>query len=83
MAPVNLRTYIEKLEGGQTKFARLLGVSQGLVWQWLEGRTRITAERACQIERLTASQVTRLELRPDLYQDDAQPAAGESEREAA
>lgn len=68
---MDLRTYIEKLSGGQTEFARKLGVSQGLVWQWLDGRTRVTAERAVEIETATAGEVTRQELRPDLYQQAA------------
>lgn len=51
----------------QDQFAKLLGVTQGLVWQWLNGRTRITAERCIAIERATGGQVTRYELRPDIY----------------
>jgi len=52
---------------GQTGAARLLGVSQGLVWQWLHGETKITAERAIDIETKTAGEITRQELRPDLF----------------
>lgn len=54
-------------QNGQTATARLLGVTQGLVWQWLNERTRITAERAVQIEKATDGAVTRAELRPDLF----------------
>lgn len=57
--------YVKK--HGQSEFARQLGVSQGLVWQWVNGRTRITAERAVQIEGVTAGEITRHDLRPDLY----------------
>jgi DNA-binding transcriptional regulator YdaS (Cro superfamily) len=53
----------------QTELARALGVSQGLVGHWVHGRKRITAERAVQIERATGGQVTRAELRPDLFGD--------------
>lgn len=63
---MNLRAYLEK-NGGQTAFAKKLKVSQGLVWQWLNGETRITAERAVQIEAVTDGLITRNELRPDLY----------------
>lgn len=49
----------------QTEFAKRLGVSQGLVWQWMNGRTRVTPEKAAEIERKTKGEVTRRELRPD------------------
>lgn len=45
----------------------MLGVSQGLVWQWLNGKTRITAERALDIEQKTSGSVSRYELRPDVF----------------
>lgn len=66
LRPMELKTYIEQ-NGGQTAFARTLDVSQGLVWQWLSGKTRITGERAIQIEEATRQAVTRAELRPDLF----------------
>lgn len=52
---------------GQTGTAEMLGVSQGLVWQWLNGKTRVTAERAIKIEQITAGAMTRAELRPDVF----------------
>lgn len=75
---MDLRTYIER-NGGQTDFAKRIEVTQGLVWQWLEGKTRITAERAIQIETATAGQVTRYELRPDLF---GEPVKGPGSNEA-
>lgn len=63
--PMNLETYCS--ERGQTALATALGVSQGLVWQWLNGRTKVTAEKAIEIEKATDGQVTRHDLRPDLY----------------
>lgn len=62
---MNLKEYAE--QNGQSNTARQLGVSQGLVWQWLHGKTRVTAERALQIEAVTGGVVTRSDLRPDLY----------------
>ena len=59
----------------QKEFAARLGVSQGLVHQWVKGRTRITAERCIQIERVTGGAVTRHILRPDLFGDDQDSAA--------
>lgn len=64
---MNLETYCN--EHGQTSLAVALGVTQGLVWQWLNGRTRITAEKAIEIEKATRGQVSRRDLRPDLYSD--------------
>lgn len=64
--------YLDRTRKGaptQEDFARRLGVSQGLVWQWINGRTRITAERAIQIEAATAGEVTRHDLRPDVFGD--------------
>lgn len=52
---------------GQTATAALLGVSQGLVWQWVNGKTRITAERAKQIEEATQGAVNRRDVRPDIF----------------
>jgi len=54
--------------GGQTAVAKALGVSQGLVNQWVDGRTRITEKRAMEIvhvldEKLGCERAGR--LRPD------------------
>ena len=51
----------------QSDLAKKLGVSQGLVHQWLSGKTRITAERCIEIEEVTGGLVNRQELRPDLF----------------
>ncbi len=72
---MDLKTYLETAT--QTELARRLGVTQGLVHQWVTGKTRITAERCRDIERVTEGKVTRGELRPDIFGDDDQrdPAA--------
>jgi DNA-binding transcriptional regulator YdaS (Cro superfamily) len=64
---MDLRTYLAQRGLSQAEFAALLGVTQGLVWQWLNGRTVVTAERALAIEQCTGGEVTRAELRPDLF----------------
>lgn len=56
----------------QTEFAKRLGVSQGLINQWLTGKTKITAERAVAIEHETGGKIRRHELRPDLYGNPAE-----------
>lgn len=62
----------------QTAFAEMLGVTQGLVHQWLNGDTKITAERAREIEIKTGGKVTRMELRPDLFGPIELPQASRS-----
>lgn len=64
---MELSAYLQKNELTQEEFAKQLGVSQGLVWQWLRGRTRVTAERAKHIEKMTRGAITRHDLRPDLF----------------
>lgn len=51
----------------QAEFASRLNVTQGLISQWIVGKTRVTAERAIQIEKVTNGIVSRAELRPDLF----------------
>lgn len=76
---MKLRAYLEKHGLSQEDFAKRFDppVSQGLVWQWLQWLddetkgTRITAERAKEIETITGSEVTRHALRPDLYEERA------------
>ncbi|MHB1266422.1 MAG: YdaS family helix-turn-helix protein [Acidithiobacillus ferriphilus] len=58
----------------QRLLADKLGVHYSLVSQWLSGVTRITAERAAQIESVTSGAVTREELRPDIYRRDGDAA---------
>lgn len=65
---MNIRSYLKKHRMSQEAFADLIGVSQGLVWQWLKGQTRITADRAKQIETRTKGEITRAELRPDIWE---------------
>jgi DNA-binding transcriptional regulator YdaS (Cro superfamily) len=58
--------------GGQTALARALGVKQANVWWWLNRSGRVPAEQVIPIE--VATGVTRHELRPDLYPNDARAA---------
>lgn len=64
---MTLQTYLKKHGISQDAFAKSLDVSKGLVWQWLNGRTEITAEKAVDIERVTRGEVKRQQLRPDLF----------------
>ncbi|MEX3628444.1 MAG: YdaS family helix-turn-helix protein [Burkholderia sp.] len=62
---MDLKTYLQQTT--QTDLAHRLGVTQGLVHQWVTGKTRITAERAVEIEKATGGQVTRQKLRPEIF----------------
>lgn len=61
--------------GGQTQLARLLGVKQANVWHWLNKADRVPGEYVLAIETATGGQVTRHDLRPDLYPDAEAPDA--------
>ena len=67
MRPMNLRQYLKTEKLTQTELASRCDVSQGMVWQWLNGYRRVGAERALQVEAATGGKVTRHDLRPDLY----------------
>lgn len=63
---MKLINYLEKTT--QIEFAKQLGVTQGLISQWVVGRRPIAPAQCISIERLTKGQVTRQELRDD-WQD--------------
>ena len=64
---MNLQAYLAKHGLTQEEFGKSIKASQGLVWQWLNGRIRVKAERAREIERVTGGEVTAHELRPDIF----------------
>jgi len=70
------------LAGGQLPLAKMIGVRQGDVWKWLNRAKREVppAEYAIPIERAVGGQVTRHELRPDIYPiEDAAPLLGSAD----
>ena len=60
-----LHTAIE-LVGGQSALARKLGVKPQAVQQWVS-RGHVPANRVLAIESATEHQVSRYELRPDVF----------------
>lgn len=66
---MKLAEYLEKNGISQDEFARRLDppVSQGLVWQWLNGRTQITLEQAKKIVRASDGEVTPFDCMPDTF----------------
>ena len=59
---MNLSQYLATTT--QAAFAGQFGVTQAAVSQWLK---KVPAERVMEIERKTFGQVTRYEMRPDLF----------------
>lgn len=55
-----------KVVGGTGALARAVGISSPAVSQWV----RVPPERVIAVERATRRQVTRYELRPDIYPPD-------------
>lgn len=64
---MDIRAYLKKHRLSQQAFGDLIGVSQGLVWQWLNGRLPVKPERAKQIEQATRGAIKRHDLRPDIF----------------
>lgn len=51
--------------GGQTEFARMVGCTQGNIWQLLKKRSSLPAQYVLKAEAGTG--ISRHDLRPDLY----------------
>ncbi|GAP66822.1 hypothetical protein MBSD_n2137 [Mizugakiibacter sediminis] len=65
VSTIPVREAVE-LVGGQTALARLVCVTQGLVWQWVNDRLLVTVERAIAIDKATDGRVPCTRIRPDL-----------------
>lgn len=66
-APMKLSKYLSSQKVSQTELARRVGVSQGMVWQWLNGVRQVSAEKVLTVEEATGGMVSRHEIRPDIY----------------
>ena len=62
-----------RIVGTQQELARKLGIRAPSVAEW-RCRGRVPAERCAEIERATNGEVTRHDLRPDLFDPPASPA---------
>lgn len=63
MASMKLSDYVGQQRGRVTTLAESLKVSGSLVTQWASGKP-VSAERCVEIERATAGEVMRWDLRP-------------------
>jgi DNA-binding transcriptional regulator YdaS (Cro superfamily) len=68
---MDLKTYLKETGTPQAELARRIDVTPGMVWQWLHGERRVAAEQVLKIEQATDGNVSRHELRPDLYPRDS------------
>ncbi|CAM3698000.1 helix-turn-helix domain-containing protein [Cupriavidus respiraculi] len=59
---MKLAEYLDSTKTSQAAFAKRLGVTQGLVHQWITGKRPVSAEQCPSIERLTDGAVTCEEL---------------------
>lgn len=62
--------------------AAAIGTSDQYLYQIESGRRQASRLMAEAIERVTEGQVTKVQLRPDLYQGDESPAEPNSEAQA-
>lgn len=67
MTNKNIEQAINCFNDKQSGLAKAVGVTQGMVSGWLNGRYQITWEQAKKIETVTSGKVTRHELRPDIF----------------
>ena len=76
-APAALKVAVEQM-GGQSATARLLKVSQAAVWKWLDEEKMLPAEHVLTLE--AATQVSRHDLRPDIYPREGSSLEAEAQR---
>lgn len=58
--------FLDLYGGSQAEAARAIGLKQPSVWAWLNGG-QPSAKNAIAIERVSCGQITRYELRPDIF----------------
>lgn len=62
---MKLNEYLDKQEISQSSFATKIGVTQGMVYQWLTRSRPVSPEKCVAIEKETNGKVSRKDLRPD------------------
>lgn len=62
---MKLADYLSHKALTQQEFADLVGVSQGMVYQWVRGKTPVTPSKCVHIEQMTEGLVGRKDLRPN------------------
>lgn len=59
--------YLKKRRCTQSAFAKLVGVSPTTVCLWISGKKRASAKRARHIEKVTGGDITRVDMRADIF----------------
>lgn len=67
VADMVIEKYLKKHGLSQKQFGLQVGVSQGMVNQWLKGIRRVSPERAIVIEKKTGGELTRKALCPEVF----------------
>lgn len=62
---MKLSDYLSLNKLSQQQFADMIGVSQGLVHQWIKGLTPVSPRKAVLIEQKTGGEVSRKDTHPD------------------
>lgn len=62
---MDIKTYLSKNGISQSAFAEMTGVTQGMVWQWLQGLRPVSPSSCVVIEKFTNNDISRRDLRPD------------------
>ena len=65
---MDIQNYLSKTNTSQAAFALTIGVSQGMVWQWISKKRPIPIERCVDIENATKGSISRRDLRPNDWQ---------------
>lgn len=65
-----LQKYLKEHNLNQTQFAEMIGANQGQVSMWLSKKIRMTPDWVLKVERVTGGELSRYELRPDVYPRD-------------
>lgn len=71
----SLQKFLDKSATSREELALRLGVSEGLVTHWLNGRRMIQPEQVLKVAKMSAWTVRPHDLRPDIYPNptDAMP----------
>lgn len=66
---MKLKEYLLQNDITQVKFAKMINRSRATVNDYVNGWRNISLRTAVQIEKMTNGQVTRKEMRPDLFEE--------------
>jgi DNA-binding transcriptional regulator YdaS (Cro superfamily) len=69
-----VQAYIKRHNLTQGDFGRKVGVSQGMVWQWINGERAVSPRRARRIYEATNGEISLHELCPDVFPIERQAA---------